>query len=287
MEIIKREISLETFTDRTSTLSYGALNTTGFIYINVPLLQDVDDMGMFTDLSFIPKNNTIPDYTVLINKLNLSGITFPFMAGITPAMDSVSNLNTYPYVRYSGAVASDWYRIAGIITGNTNDRLNEVSSYNQNDLYIPNFNIDTDQYINYLGVSVNGVTRVVNDNDPIVYAFDAPVFGIGTNAQINGLQYKSYSATTYDIIDGDGDITTLPLTTVRYLGEGFNNTNVGLSALTKEEYLLGIISQPEIQSDVFIDRGVTTVMENHLRLGEIKSLFGLLDYGNGYYNVKV
>jgi hypothetical protein len=60
---------------------------------------------------------------------------------------------------------------------------------------------------------------------------------------------------------------------------------VSLSALTKEEYLFGIISPPEVQSDVFIDRGITTVMDKHLRMSEIKNLGQLSRYGNGFYNL--
>ena len=77
----------------------------------------------------------------------------------------------------------------------------------------------------------------------------------------------------------------IPLTNFNYKGQGWNETDVSLSALTKEEYLFGIISPPEVQSDVFIDRGETTVMDKHLRMSEIKNLGQLERYGNGYYNL--
>jgi hypothetical protein len=55
--------------------------------------------------------------------------------------------------------------------------------------------------------------------------------------------------------------------------------------LTKEEYLFGIISPPEVQSDVFIDRGITTIFEKHLKLSEITNLDELARYGKGFYNL--
>jgi hypothetical protein len=58
-----------------------------------------------------------------------------------------------------------------------------------------------------------------------------------------------------------------------------------LSALTKEEYLFGIISPPEVQSDVFIDRGATSVLDMHLRLSEIGNISELTRYGNGFYKL--
>jgi hypothetical protein len=69
------------------------------------------------------------------------------------------------------------------------------------------------------------------------------------------------------------------------MSEGWNETNTSLSALTKEEYLFGIISVPEIQNDVFIDRGKTTVFEKHLKLSGIKNINELVRYGNGYFNI--
>jgi hypothetical protein len=60
-----------------------------------------------------------------------------------------------------------------------------------------------------------------------------------------------------------------------------------LSALTKEEYLFGVTSQPEVQSDVFIDRGINSVFEKHLKLSEITNIDELQRYGNGFFNLTV
>ena len=62
-------------------------------------------------------------------------------------------------------------------------------------------------------------------------------------------------------------------------------SNSSLSAITKEEYLFGIIFPPEVKSEVFIERGITSVMDKHLRLSEIKNLNELSRYGNGFYKL--
>lgn len=233
------------------------------------------------------------DYTILINRLQASGITFPFMVGVSPDMmdPTPANINTYPNTRFSGATVDQWYRFAGYITGHTNDKLNEVRSYDNTDPFIPFLVFEDDDYINYLGNTIaSGVTTVVSDAYPITYVMDAAantltnINLLGTPAQATGLQYHTYSADTYTIFESDM-VQVKPRTDVRYVGEGWNETNVDLSAMTKQEYLLGIVSPPEVQSDLFIDRGATTVTEDHLRLGEIKGLDALLDYGNGYYRV--
>jgi hypothetical protein len=173
-----------------------------------------------------------------------------------------------------------------------------VRSYNNQLPYIPYLVLNDDTYINYFGDDVfSGVTMVTVFNEPITYVVDAESSGgsaleiqqnldvIGTIGQTTGLKYDSYSGATYNIIKLDGTAEEKPRTDMRYVGEGWNMTNVDLRAMTKTEYLLGIAYPPEVQSDIFISRGQTTVMEDHLRLGEIKGLDALLDYGNGYYKV--
>lgn len=227
----------------------------------------------------------------LISDLTASGYTFPFMFGVTPSMLVASpvNIAAQPYTRFSGATVSQWWQSAGIVTGFTNDKLDEVRTYSQNDPYIVGFDVDSESYLNYLNIPIDGVTRVTDNANPIVYAIDAesqPPFDtlIGTDGQTTGIRYRTYDDETYEIVDLDGNVTYLPKTEMRYVGEGWNMTNTELLAYVRREYLLGIVSEPEIQSDVFIDRGKTTVFENHLRLAEIRSLEALLENGNGYYN---
>ena len=56
--------------------------------------------------------------------------------------------------------------------------------------------------------------------------------------------------------------------------------------LTKEEVLMGVCDQPEIQSEIFIERGKQSVMEPNLRLGEITTMGGLINHGYKYFRIK-
>lgn len=226
----------------------------------------------------------------LINDLQSSGFTFPFMFGITPQMlnPTFTNISNSPYTRFSGATVDQWFFSGGFVSGFTNDKLNLVRSYDAADLYNPAIINDAENYDNYFGVFISGVTKVVDDGNPIIYAVDAesqpPFFQvIGTNAQTTGIRYKTYSDETYPLVDFDNNITLKPKTEFRFVSEGWNDTNVDLRAYIRREYLMGIVSPPEVQSDVFIDRGATTVLEDHLILGEIRGLDALQDYRNGYF----
>lgn len=286
MQLIKRKILLEDSIDRNYGSShYGELTASTF-YVKLPIFQNADDMGMFTDIIYIPNDglNAPPDYTILIDKLNLSGFTFPFMTGGTPT----SAATDYQFVlRLTGTTEEDYYRFFDLhITAATDSKLVDTKSYLTNQPYIVNFDTQKETYVNYDGVSVDGVNRVTALGEPIAYVFDTDETdpNIGTTGQTSGLLYLDYSGKTRTIINNDIQ-EVIPLTTVDYTGEGWNETNVSISALTKEEYLFGITSPPKIESDVFIDRGVTSVMDKHLRLSEVITLDELSRYGNGFYKL--
>ena len=59
-----------------------------------------------------------------------------------------------------------------------------------------------------------------------------------------------------------------------------------MEPLTKEEALINVCQPTEIQSDVFIERGKQSVLSPNQRLGEVKTIGGLQNYGYGYYNIK-
>jgi len=224
-----------------------------------------------------------------------NGVTFPFMFGITPTMlnPTFTNIANSPYTRFSGATVDQWsfsggWVTQGFVSGFTNDKLDLVRSYDAADLYNPAIINDAENYFNYFGNFISGVTKVVDDTNPIIYAVDAesePLFFplIGTDAQTTGIRYKTYSDETYSLVDFNNNVTVKPKTEFRFVSEGWNNTNVDLRAYIRREYLMGIVSPPEVQSDVFIDRGATTVLEDHLILGEIRGLDALQDYRNGYF----
>ena len=288
MEVQKRKIYLESSTDRTDNSSTWGVMTATTFYLNVFITQDMDDMGLFDDMSYIPKiNNTATaNYSILIDKLQQSGITFPFMYGIKP-----NDLLTYTEteaknLRFPFKVVDDYYKIGGLpITGGTDSKFEDVRTYSTLNPFKIDFNTKSETYVNYNNVTINGVDRVKTLSDPTIYVFDTPVdSNLGTPTQEYGLQYLDYSGVTREVVI-DGEKDTIPLTQVKYRGEGWNQTNTSLSALTKEEYLFGIISRPEVESDVFIDRGEISVMDYHLKMSEIKNLGQLTRYGNGFYKI--
>ena len=118
------------------------------------------------------------------------------------------------------------------------------------------------------------------------YKLNVPV--TGTSASY-GIVYgpdptNTYTAYTvndilyWDINDG---------TTIYFISSyGIDKDEYVLSALTKNEALLNVIDEPQIQSELFIERGKISGLEALQRLGEVDNLGDITKYGYGYFNVK-
>jgi hypothetical protein len=182
-------------------------------------------------------------------------------------------------------ITSRFYRYGDIVDYGSDSKLELVRTYDIDAQYIEGFDIKREGYTNFSGETINGVDRVVKINDDeIVYTTDAKRdSNIGLPSQTTGIQYTDNPEGGVNIPpELDSDITT---TNVHYRAEGWNETNVSTDPQIQEEYLLGIISQPEVKSDVFIDRTTFSVLDKHLRLSEVESLEHLTRYGNGFYNI--
>jgi hypothetical protein len=66
---------------------------------------------------------------------------------------------------------------------------------------------------------------------------------------------------------------------------GLTNDWLVLSGITKNEALLNVIDAPQIESNVFIERGKVSVFEKIQRLGEVNSVGSLTNYGYKLFKV--
>jgi hypothetical protein len=289
MDVIKHKILLEKYISRKRGSTYGTI-TANTININVLLTQDIKDMGMFNIIDYIEydKQHQLLSYEPLKQKVINNNGNFNFISNPSSNFDSIKNTKD---IRYRKKILDDYHTNGIIVTGLTEDRLELVSSYgyNDNNKYVSNFNNNKEQYTNYLGQLINSTTEITNLNNfnPVIYVEDANINdpNIGTLLQSDGFLLKTYTGETRDVNDPELGTGVIPITEITYQGQSLNNTNSSLSALTIEEYLLHITESPKVDSDIFIDRGITNVLQNHLQMGEISSLEQLVNYGNGYYNI--
>jgi hypothetical protein len=58
------------------------------------------------------------------------------------------------------------------------------------------------------------------------------------------------------------------------------------SALTKNEVLLNVISETQIETDIYVERGKNSALEKVQRLGEVDNIGDLNKYGYKFFTVK-
>ncbi len=288
MEVRKIKILLEDYISRLPNSSYGMI-TAETIDINIFLTQEIKDLGMYINDEYIPYdvNYSGVNYTELINKLGVDGYMYNFINQPFDNFTTEHNNENRVIDKYY----NDYLLDGIIITGITEDRLENTSSYgyNNSNKYVPSFNLDKKIYQNYKGITYSGVSEVISINDfkPIIYTEDANINdpNYGTILQSEGILLKTYSGETINNIDDYGNILIADKTEFNFQGQYLNETNSSLSAITSKEYLLHITQPPKVESDLFIDRGITNVIQTHLQLGEITNLEQLTNYGNGFYNI--
>ena len=93
-------------------------------------------------------------------------------------------------------------------------------------------------------------------------------------------QYTAYTINNtqyYDYPDGS---------TIFILNSsGITTNNIIATGITKQEVLLDFVMSPEIQSEIFIERGKNSAIEGIQRLGEVDNIGDLKSYGYGFFKI--
>jgi len=155
------------------------------------------------------------------------------------------------------STGSNFINIPFIVSGYTKSMVNTLKVYGNKDSLVDG------KY--KLGQEVTGSTGVVGT----YYGESADKTYISYT--INGIDY-------YDFKDG----TTVFFTQ----SSGLTEDVVVCSAITKNETLINVIDEPEIQSNVFIERGKYSAFESIERLNEVNNVGSLTKYGYGFFKVK-
>lgn len=136
-----------------------------------------------------------------------------------------------------------------IVSGLTKSRITELSFYG-NPKYRPNVPV----------IKNNQIWGII---DEITDTFSAYT--------INEVNY-------IDFING--------LTIFYENSSGLTQNNITSEPITKEEVLIKSVDQPQIQSNVFVERGKVSAYEKIQRIGEVDNLGDLINYGYGFFVVE-
>jgi hypothetical protein len=137
------------------------------------------------------------------------------------------------------------------ISGITLSRINELTPYG---------NLTPQQRIGLPIIQNGQIWGTITNIDPLFTAYT-----------INSVDYYDFSGGTTIFFEQS---------------YGFTADNLTAVPITKNEALLKVMDQPQIQTDVFVERGKNSAYERVQRLGEVDNLGDMINYGYGFFNVE-
>ena len=150
----------------------------------------------------------------------------------------------------SAQTSNNYVSIPFTISGITKSRINELKTYGT---------LTINQRIGVPVISNGQIWGVITDVTPIYTAYT-----------VNTVNYYDYSDGTTIYFEQSSGLTSNNLTAV---------------PITKDEVLLKVIDQAQVQTNVFVERGKNSAYERIQRLGEVDNLGDMINYGYGFFNV--
>jgi hypothetical protein len=213
-------------------------------------------------------------YTIVLEQTNPWGVTKVAKTITTPYENIVANNPNGEafFIPAGGNWLNTPVSYNYIFSG---DAVNEISAQTSNNYVTVPFTIS--------GITKSKLTDLALYGSP-KYQVGVPVIKNGqiwgAISDINQIftAYTVQEVNYYDYNDG---------TTIFFeQSSGFTENNLSQKPITKEEVLLRVIDQPQIQTNVFVERGKNSAYERIQRLGEVDNLGDMINYGYGFFNVK-
>ena len=93
--------------------------------------------------------------------------------------------------------------------------------------------------------------------------------------------FTAYTISDVDYFDFSGGTTLFVVQS-----SGITEDMIICSALTKNEVLLNVIDEVQVESNIYIERGKNSALESVQRLGEVDNVGDLQKYGYSFFEVK-
>jgi hypothetical protein len=133
------------------------------------------------------------------------------------------------------------------------------------------------------GMSKSRLTELAQYG-PKKYQVGVPVI---SNGQIWGAIFVTASTYTGYTIQGVDYYDYSDGTTMFFeQSSGFTEDNLTAVPITKDEAFLKVMDQPQVSTNVFVERGKNSAYERIQRLGEVDNLGDMINYGYGFFNVE-
>lgn len=212
-------------------------------------------------------------YTITLSQTNMFGlttvqqpVTVPF-TGVT----ITNQLGNITFAAQGGSWAGVQLSLDFIFTGDSNNNINQQisSAYTTVPFQVSGYTNSQLELLRRWGpqpFTVGYITQLSNG-------------GIGYVSEITN-EYTAYTINSVNYFNLPNGLTYFV-----FESSGLTANDITVSALTKNEYLLDFVMDPEVQTDIAVERGRYSPFEPLQRLNEVDNLGDLIRYGYGYYKI--
>ena len=127
-------------------------------------------------------------------------------------------------------------------------------------------------------------------NSVSAHSISYPIYVYNLSQGLEEIEADEYNTSFYSPLASFK--TEINLVSADTLSSNFNEyvdmdarNNLQAAPTFKQEYMIGISSLENIDSDIYIERGINTAFEKHLKLGEITSMEALEQYGLTFFKI--
>ena len=114
---------------------------------------------------------------------------------------------------------------------------------------------------------------------PDVHSVSYPIYIYRLKQKSNDIDNNAYDTPYYD------NLAEFKALIERKYDPDYEVSGDTKSPIIREEYRLGIAALENVRGNIYIDRGINSAFEKHLKIGEVTSMESLLQYGNGYFKI--
>ena len=114
---------------------------------------------------------------------------------------------------------------------------------------------------------------------PDVHSVSYPIYVYRLKQESEDIDDNAYNSPYYD------NLAEFKALIERKYDPDYEVSGDTKSPIIREEYRLGIAAPENVRGNIYIDRGINSAFEKHLKIGEVTSMESLLQYGNGYFKI--
>lgn len=194
------------------------------------------------------------------DKVSVSG-------SVIDAIDEAETKKSGSTIYYDDVFCDITYHVGNIYSGNT--KISDGVEYQETVQFVK-------EKVEYYLKQSNKIESMGENEVPSNHSISYPIYVYALKQKEEEIRDNSYDTPYSD------SLAEIYLRNAIYNNESGESEN---PPMFREEYKLGMSAPQNVSGDIYIDRGINSAFEKHIKISEVVSLEDMLQYGNGYFKI--